>query len=275
MSDFAGRVAIVTGGASGIGRALCLELGRRGARVVVADLDATGAQTVSDEINAAGGQARASALDVSRGEEVQKLVRETADAFGALDLMFNNAGVGVWGEVRELDLAHWRRAIDVNLWGAIHGSLAAYEVMTAQGSGHIVNTASLAGLVSAPTVTPYAAAKHGVVGLSTSLRAEAADLGVRVSVVCPGPIRTGFHDALLRADPEQGPVAPADSIDAGDAAREILRGVERNRRLMVFPSRARRIWAAQRLLPSWIARMNRGTVRRLRAYRAKTGEGGS
>jgi NAD(P)-dependent dehydrogenase (short-subunit alcohol dehydrogenase family) len=263
MSDpWNGRVAIVTGGASGIGRALCHELARRGAGVVVADVDARGAQSTAGSV--AGASARS--LDVTDAGAVEALVLETARERGRLDLMFNNAGVGIWGDVRDVTAEQWRRAIDVNLWGAVHGSLAALGVMAGQRAGHIVNTASLAGLTSAPTAVPYATAKHAVVGFSISLRAEVADLGVRVSAVCPGPIETGFHDSLVLATRvARRPHPPAAAIDAARAARSILRAVRANRRLVVLPLRARRIWFYARWLPFMIDRINRSTVAGLRS----------
>ena len=195
MDHFENKVAIVTGGASGIGRALCEELGHRGAAmVVVADINAEGAQQVASAITTAGGQARAAHLDVSRADDVQKLINETASEHGRLDFMFNNAGIALGGEVRDTGLEHWQRILDVNLWGVIYGTKAAYQVMVKQGFGHIVNTASLGGLIPEPMATAYATTKHAVVGLSTSLRAEAAELGVNVSVVCPGFVQTRALD---------------------------------------------------------------------------------
>ncbi len=188
-------MAIVTGAASGIGKALSRALVLRGATVVLADVDEAGAKAAADDM-AAGPPGRASGvgLDVTDAEAVATLVERTADDHGHLDFMFNNAGIGIVGQVHELTLAHWNRAIDVNLRGVVHGVVAAYPVMIGQGSGHIVNTASLAGLLPSPMLTPYGMTKHGVVGLSTSLRMEAAVHGVRVSVVCPGVIDTPLLD---------------------------------------------------------------------------------
>jgi NAD(P)-dependent dehydrogenase (short-subunit alcohol dehydrogenase family) len=130
---------------------------------------------------------------------VQELVDETVRDYGRLDYMFNNAGIGMGGEVRDMDLEHWRRVLEVNLWGVTCGTSAAYEEMVRQGFGHIVNTASLAGLIPLPMVAAYCATKHAVVGLSASLRAEAAALGIKVSVVCPGFVETG----IFRSGPQK------------------------------------------------------------------------
>ncbi|MBI2217284.1 MAG: SDR family oxidoreductase [Candidatus Rokubacteria bacterium] len=184
--------------------------------------------------------------------------------------MINNAGIGVGGEVRDLSLDHWRRVVDVNLWGVIHGVMAAYPAMVRQRAGHVVNIASLAGLGASPTMTPYAMTKHAVVGLSTSLRAEAADLGVRVSVVCPGFVQSGIYDAATVVNARKELVmarVPFRPIPAPRAAAAILRGVEKNRAIIVFPFYARLLWGLRRLHPSLLAPLEARIVRDFRAVR--------
>ena len=272
MDYFKDKVAIVTGGASGIGRALCEELGQKGAVVIVADINTKGAQQVASAVATAGGQARGVYLDVSQAEDVQNLVNETASQHGRLDFMFNNAGIVVIGEVRDISLEHWIRHLDVNLSGIIYGATAAYSLMVRQGSGHIVNTASLAGLTGAPTLTPYTTTKYAVVGLSTALRAEGADLGVRVSVVCPGFVQTGMLDApVLKANRDELlSRLPARAIwDPTKAARVILRGVARNRSIIVFPFYARLLWWLHRLHPAISAFWAGKTIRDFRDLRAR------
>jgi len=270
MEKFADKVAIVTGGASGLGRALCEELGGRGAAVVAADINADGARETVSAVTGAGGRASATHTDTSQEDAVQKLVDDTVAAHGQLDYMFNNAGIGVGGDYRDMTLEHWRRVIDVNLWGVIYGTTAAYRVMVKQGFGHIVNTASLAGLIPVPTETAYATTKHAVVGLSTSLRAEAADLGVKVSVVCPGFVQTGIFDAaiVLKIDrDEMIGTLPTKMIDVTRAARVILRGVARNRARIVFPFGYRVVWWLSRFHPALVSPISRkvlNDVRRLR-----------
>lgn len=193
---FEGKITIVTGGGSGIGRAVAEELGRQGSMVVVTDIDESRASEVATAIRGAGGQSAREGLDVTDAEAFRGLVDRTIAEHGRLDYLFNNAGVGMTGEVRDLPEEAWDRIIDVNLRGVVHGVKAAYPRMIEQGSGHIFNMACIAGLVPFPMTAAYCATKHAVVALSTALRAEAAALGVRVSVICPGTIDTGMFDAI-------------------------------------------------------------------------------
>jgi len=191
---FNDATAIVTGGASGIGRAISEELAQRGCDVVLADLQIELAKEVASQIRASGGTATAVKVDVTDFPAMDKLVHATVTRTGRLDYLFNNAGIVIGGGVDHYGIEDWNRVIDVNLRGVVNGVQAAYKIMLAQGFGHIVNTASMAGLMSGPGNVVYTTTKHAVVGLSTSLRAEAASQGVRVSVVCPGVIRTPILD---------------------------------------------------------------------------------
>ena len=143
---FKDRVTFVSGGASGIGRGLCEELGRRGAAVIVADLDHPGAAAVAAGIEQAGGRAEAIRLDVADQDALRAALVAVQNRHGRLDFVFNNAGIATFGEARDQALPAWRKVLEVDLWAVITGSLAAYELMREQGHGHIVNTASLAGL---------------------------------------------------------------------------------------------------------------------------------
>ncbi len=200
-SKMKGGVAVVTGGGSGIGRALAMELAKRGAFVHVTDFNGSSAEATAKAIGASAAHA---AVDVRDAGAVQRF----CDSVGRVDYMFNNAGIGVGGEIQDLSLAHWDRILDVNVRGVIHGVHAVYPGMIARGSGHIVNTASLAGLVPTPLATPYGMTKHAVVGLSVSLRMEAAAYGVRVSALCPGTVETPlprFEGAGGHPAPEVAP----------------------------------------------------------------------
>lgn len=261
---FRDAVVLVTGGASGLGRALCLELGRRGSRVVVTDVQEEGARAVAEAIAAAGGRATAAVLDVRDAAAFERLVGDTLAAHGRLDYLFNNAGLAVAGEARDMTLDHWRQVLDVNLGGVLHGCAAAYPRMASQGSGHIVNVSSLAGLAGMAMSAPYATSKFAVVGLSLTLRAEGADLGVKVSAVCPGFIRTAIFDAGTYVGlKKEGLLSllPFGMMDADKAARALLRGVERNRAIIVFPFYARLLWWLGRLSPGLSVLVNRKVAR--------------
>ena len=271
-SLFRDAVAVVTGGASGLGRAISEELGRRGARVVMTDLDEAGARAVSEAIAATGGRATAAALDVRDAAAFERILDETIAAQGRLDYLFNNAGLAVAGEAQNLSPDHWRKVLDVNLGGLIQGATAAYSRMVRQGSGHIVNIASLAGLSGMALGAPYATSKFGAVGLSLTLRAEGADLGVKVSAVCPAYIQTNIFDAGLYAGTDAKTVRsniPFKFVEVDDAARAVLRGVERNRAVIVFPFYARVLWWLTRIHPALAVAVNRQTAREFRRRAAK------
>ena len=260
------RIAIITGAASGIGQALARALVARGDTVVLADIDGDGAERAASELARHGpGTGAPAAVDVRDAEAVQALVDRICEKHGRLDLMVNNAGIGVGGEASELLLAHWDRVIDVNVRGVVHGVHAAYPVMIGQRSGQIVNTASLAGLIPAPMLTPYAMAKHAVVGLSLSLRAEAAAYGIGVTAVCPGFVDTPILD---KGGPDDLP-KPAFSGSEREVARhfqprlyspdrlaqDILRGIDRNLAMVVAPASARVAWYLRRYAPLVVDRI--------------------
>jgi NAD(P)-dependent dehydrogenase (short-subunit alcohol dehydrogenase family) len=266
-----GKVAIVTGGGSGIGEAVSRELARRGARVVVADINGDGAKRVATAVAESGGRATASLIDVSREQDIRRLVEDTASAYGRLDYQFNNAGIAIGGDARDLTLDQWRRVLDVDLHGVLHGTLAAYPIMVGQGFGHIVNTSSAAGLLPQPLNAPYCTAKHAVVGLSLSLRAEGADLGVKVSAVCPGYVRTKiFENSVVVNMPQElagRTPGRVKMIEAAQAAQVILDGVARNQAVIAFPGYIRWAWRAYRLFPRLVERGIPRQVREARSYR--------
>ncbi|GAB3665573.1 SDR family oxidoreductase [Actinocorallia lasiicapitis] len=273
------RTAVITGGASGIGRELGRALVGRGCTVVLADLDGDLAGATAAELSAAGpGETIAAALDVTDAAAVADLYGGIARDHGHLDLVFNNAGISVLGMAEELTVEHWDRAIDVNLRGVVHGVLAAYPIMLEQGHGHIVNTASVAGVFPSPWALPYTASKAGVVALSLGLRAEGALRGVGVTVVCPGYVDTPHLDRPNPGLPQTGLGRRARRLAAsGQArlyspqalARDVLRAVARNRPMVVAPASARLQWRSARIAPVSAPRL--ATWRATRAFRRASG----
>lgn len=251
---FANAVAIVTGAGAGIGLALARALSARGSRLVLADIDPNAVQDVASRICAFGGKATAIHCDVANPNDVSRLLGQTVGREGRVDYLFNNAGIGVIGEALHHTLEDWQRVVAVNLMGVVHGISAAYPIMVRQGSGHIVNVASTAGILPAPFQVAYAATKHAVVGLSLSLRAEASKYGVRVSVVCPGWIDTSMKDTqrVLGIDRERVISAvPFKYYPPDRCARDILKGVATNRSTITITAFTKWAHRAHRWCP-WI-----------------------
>jgi NAD(P)-dependent dehydrogenase (short-subunit alcohol dehydrogenase family) len=205
LPDLAGKVAVVTGGASGIGKGIAAQLVAEGARVVIADVQRDAMEAAAAEIGAVGVP-----TDVSDPSSVDALAAAVLDRYGAVHVICNNAGIGPLAPIADLTLDDWRWMIGVNLWGVIHGVHTFLPILKRnRDGGHIVNTASMAGLVAGPRLGAYAAAKYGVVGLSEVLAAElAADNSrVGVSVLCPGTVHTNIGTSSRNR--------PADLPDAG------------------------------------------------------------
>ena len=278
LRTWAEGVALVTGGASGIGAALGRELARRGAQVVLADRDGEDARAEAASITAAGARAEAATLDVRDVAAVDALVAEVFARHARLDYLFNNAGIAVGGEVRDLTLEDWREAVEVDLMGVVHGVQAAWPRMIGQGFGHVVNTASMAAFLATALAAPYGATKSAVVGLSRALRVEGAANGLRVSVLCPGVIRTpildggGRHGRLRHfLDPgiQKALWERTRPMDVDLFARRALDDVARNRAVIVHPA----WWRVLRLLsgvaPSLVDALARRELAKIRALRGE------
>ncbi len=274
MKDrFGGAVAIVTGGASGIGKALSIELVRRGAEVVIADRQMGVAEEVASSIRRDGGRAVASELDVRDFEAFDRLVEGVVASSGRVDFLFNNAGIGVGGEMADYKLEDWNDVFDVNLRGVANGVQAVYPRMVRQRSGHIVNTASLAGLVPGAFEGSYGASKHAVVGLTKALRVEGRHHGVRASVLCPGAIRTPIltggvfgrmnlklsSEALLRVWERTRPMDPMLFASAA------LDRIADDQAIIVLPVWWKALWYLERASPSASLALAGWIMGRLRA----------
>jgi len=223
MKDFQGKVAVITGGASGLGRAMADRFAREGMRIVLADVEPNALAKAEAEMKAAGAQVMSVRTDVSKAADVEALAQKTLAAFGAVHLVANNAGVAPLGNAWENSVADWEWTLGVNLWGVIHGVRVFTPIMLAQGGeAHIVNTASVSGLISPPGSAMYNVTKHAVVTLTETLYHDLALKQSRIgcSVLCPAYVPTGIVDSERnRPAPLQN---PAQEKTAEQQAREAL-----------------------------------------------------
>lgn len=240
------KVAIVTGAASGIGLALSKELHKRGAEVVMVDLQKEPLLRAAETLGC-----RSAVVDVCDHEAMQKMVENEAAHHGRLDYIFNNAGILVSGTVKDTPLSDWRKVFDVNVHGVLSGIDAAYPIFIDQGFGHIVNTASIAGLIPCPGLVAYSASKHAVVGLSTGLREEAERYGVKVSVVCPGFVKTNIVEhGVSHGSSAEKIIKSVPWTDVGDCARDILKGVAKNKAVIVVTRHGKVLTNINRYAPT-------------------------
>jgi NAD(P)-dependent dehydrogenase (short-subunit alcohol dehydrogenase family) len=272
-----GKVAFITGGASGIGAALATRLADGGAEVWIADRQVEAAQELAQRFTADGKKAHAIELDVRDYPSFERAAADVVQTSGRIDYLFNNAGIGVGGEVDSYTLDDWNDVFDVNLHGVVHGIQAVYPIMIRQHSGHIVNTASMAGLLAGAGMVSYTASKHAVVALSKALRAEADRHGVRVSVLCPGVIRTPIlnggkygryegvsQETLLKSWEPLRPMAPE------KFAERALRAVLRGDAIIIAPTWWKALWLLDRLSPSLSMRAGKLSLKRVREMSSTT-----
>jgi NAD(P)-dependent dehydrogenase (short-subunit alcohol dehydrogenase family) len=240
MDPFRDRVAVVTGGAGGIGLAIAKAFAARGASIVLADLDAEKLRAAENEIAAAGAPVLGVVTDVTKLDAVRNLADETRRRFGAVHVVCNNAGVAVFGEIAQATHRDWEFVMNVDFWGVAHGVEVFVPILLEQGQGgHVVNTASMAGLVGMQWLGIYSAAKFAVVGLTEALHREMKPRGIGVSVLCPMIVDTDINANSARMRPrdlrneKETPIVPDDASMAGgvigveEVARRVVRGIER------------------------------------------------
>jgi NAD(P)-dependent dehydrogenase (short-subunit alcohol dehydrogenase family) len=257
MISFKNKTALVTGAGSGIGLAISKELIKRGAKVWLTDINEKDVKEASVQL---GANANFAHLDVRDSDAIKKLVGNIALSEGSLDFMFNNAGIGIGGEMQDLGVEHFDRIIDINIRGVMNGIAAAYPLMVKQKYGCIVNTASAAGLAPIPLLTPYAMTKHAVVGLSRSLRIEGEHYGVQINALCPTAIETPILDSTGPSDLSSPwkygardyltNLAPAYPV--GKFAKYALDKVASNRELIVAPFQGRIVATLFRYAPGLV-----------------------
>lgn len=215
--DFTGKVALITGGGNGIGRAAAVAFAQHGAKVVVVDRDGAAAEATAGIVRQNGGDATPVTADVTKSADVKAYVKAAIGKYGRIDCFFNNAGIeGKLAPTAEYDEAVFDAVIGVNLKGVFLGMRHVLPEMIRQKSGAIVNTASVAGLVASPGMPAYVASKHGVIGLTKAAAGEVARQGIRVNAVCPGPVDTRMIHAL------EEQISPGDAASVGERYRSAL-----------------------------------------------------
>ncbi|MEZ2334850.1 SDR family NAD(P)-dependent oxidoreductase [Mucilaginibacter sp. RCC_168] len=264
------KVILVTGGGSGMGRALCEKLAKVGATVICTDINTQNADETVSLITQSGKNAVARKLDVAQLSDFEAVIADVVKEHGRMDMIFNNAGIAITGELRDISIDQWKKVLDINFYGVLYGSQTAYQYMIKQGSGHIVNTSSLAGVVGyIPLITPYSVSKHAVVNYTRCLRQEAKLFNIKASIVCPGLIDTPIIGSLpaVNADPSWN----RDSIKqfepgmpAEEAAHHILKGVAQNKEIILFPQMARTIFLFARYLKPGYLKMALKELKRFR-----------
>jgi NAD(P)-dependent dehydrogenase (short-subunit alcohol dehydrogenase family) len=271
MTSVRGKVAVVTGAGSGIGRELALGLARRGARLALSDVNEVGIAETADQVKALGADVHAARLDVSARDDVERYAAVVAEHYGVVHQVYNNAGIaGASSTVLETDYAEYDRVLAVNLMGVIHGTKAFLPHLVASGDGHVVNVSSLNGYLAQDSLSPYCASKFAVRGFTEALRVEmiAARLPVQVTVVHPGGVATNIATAALHDAEQRGEDITAEQrsraktynekllkMPADQAARVVLDGVEAGRARICVGNDAKALDLLVRLLPSSYPRL--------------------
>jgi len=268
--SLAGKIGIVTGAGSGIGRATAVALAQRGANLAICDIDETGLGETADRIEATGREAFRSVVDVADADSMNAFAADTRSAFGRVDIVVNNAGIGMGGLFVDVPLEAWTRILGINISGVVHGCHAFLPGMieAAQG-GHIVNIASMAGYCQAPGMTAYGTTKFGVLGFSESLRAELSIHGIGVTAVCPGVINTAIVRTSRMYGLNEDPELRAEGIRAFErrnysperVARGILKAIHKNRGVAPISPEAWTGYWVKRIFPALIAWFARRSAR--------------
>ena len=229
------KICIVTGANSGIGYALSEELLNRGATVYMAGRDQAKVATAASQLSKHGDRVRTLIVDVTNQEQVQSAIEGTVAEVGRLDMLFNNAGVGGTIPYEAATIDDWEKIIDTNVWSVIYGMHAAVPIMLRQGSGHVVTTGSISGLVPVPFQALYSLTKFGVVGLSECLRYEYAEKGLHFSVICPSNIASAIFNKGIDGESRGELKVPVDAIPADKAARYVLDRVAEKKGIIIVP----------------------------------------
>ena len=271
MKNLKDRIVLITVGASGIGRATAVEFSKFGATLVLADINEKGMRETADEISKYGSEVLLIKTDISKQKDVENLVKKTLDRFGRVDILINNAGVGMSAELREMTIAEWEWILGINLWGTIYTLHYLLPHMVERGSGHIVNVSSAVGLVNfVPMQAAYTTIKFALIGLSEVLRTESERFGIGVTAICPGSVDTnffkttkykGFNRAAIDDLPKFMFLCPE------KIAKKIVTAVRKNRAQVVISGVAKFAYFINRLSPALGRQLARSNMKVFLKYK--------
>lgn len=263
---FRRKVAVVTGAASGLGKGFCTRMAASGATIVAADIDLEGAELTAQEIERDGGKAEALCVDVTQYSQVHQMIEGAAERHSRVDYVFNNAGVAVHGQLEDIPIDNWEKVLALNLNGVVYGTEVAYKLMCEQGGGHIVNTASLAGLAPSPLMVPYCTTKFAVVGMCEAMQLEAIHRNIKVTALCPGFVDSGILEAALNSgdiNPQQMKEQIPVIVDTEKGVDLMLSGVAKGKRIVTLPAYAHVVWGSHRFTPWLSVRIGRRVAKRV------------
>lgn len=273
MKNLKSKVVLVTGAASGIGLACAKELAREGSILVLNDVNGEKLDEAAKECRKIGAETFAIQADLAKKPDVARLARQSVKQAGRVDVLFNNAGVMWLGPVKEMKIADWEWIVNINLWGPVRLTQALLPHFLERKSGHIVTTASMAGMVGVPGLAAYSLTKFAMVGYSDALRAELANEGIDVSVICPNIVETGITETGHYASAKTEQTAKRGMAGnlpypAGKAAKVIVRAIKQNKAIITVAPGSSTMWALKRLSPEVMNRVNRLLWRRGKRYLA-------
>jgi NAD(P)-dependent dehydrogenase (short-subunit alcohol dehydrogenase family) len=272
MNTFNEKIIIITGAGSGIGKGLAEAFALQNATLILCDINEDSVKTLAQNIINQGGKAEAFHLDVCNQVRTQEIWQQIANQYGRLDYVFNNAGYGMAEEVQDIPYEQWHKMVDVNLMGVVYGAVEAFKIMKDHGGGHIINVASLAGLIGSPGSIPYSTTKYAVVGLSKSMRVEGAAFNIKVSALCPGFIDTGIYENAWTGSISNKlfkKTIPLPIIPISEAIPAILKGVEKNEQLIILPKYAKTLYWMARIFPSRLEGKQIGGMKKFRRLKEK------
>lgn len=265
MQHLKDKRIVITGGGSGLGRAIALRFAREGWRIGIADIDEQGAAESLALVEQAGGSGFTQLCDVREAVDFEKLAQRLRDEFGGVDVVVNNAGIASAGSVVESRYSDWDATLDINLMGVVRGCKELVPLLLEQGAGHVVNTASFAAIATPPSMAAYNVSKAAVVALSESLRSETIDDGVDVSVACPSFFRTNLANSMISPDPAMKRVTEiimdAQPVTAEDVAEDIYQAVNKRRFMVLTHKDSRLQWRMKRMAPELFYKMVRERVK--------------